>query len=446
MKDVVFVNPCFDYPVTKKNNLPIYNRIWPPLSIANCASILEREGYSVDIIDANAERLSIKETVEKAKDGRKVFITTSSLDRWQCPNFGLEVPVKIAESIQNDTDTYFIGYHGTVRSKEILEISGVDGIILGEPENNIESVVEDPRNAPNLAYINGDEFTINKDKEPIDLNEIPLPALHLLPMERYHYEIMGSNFTLLETSRGCPWSCNFCNKEMYGDSFRKKSFEKVKEEIEYVVEECDVKNLYFIDLEFTINRKLVEKICSFLIEKDYDLNWTCQTRLDTVDKDLLKMMRNAGCQFIHYGVETGSKEILDRIGKDISFEQIRKGIRITKESGIKSICFFMLGFPGETEENMNRTVEFANELNPEFASFNAVKPYPGTSFYENTGDINNLFPEYLRNEYSQEFLRKKINNAYKSFYIRPRYIIKNIFKNPKLLYKQWKLFFNYIFN
>lgn len=448
MSDIIFINPCFDYPVTRKNKIPVYNRIWPPLSLANCASILENKGYDVDIIDANAERLSIKETIKRAEKGKKVFITTSSLDRWQCPNFNIEVPLKLSRRLSEKREVYLMGYHGTVKPKEILKLSKADEVLIGEPESNIISILKEPEKAKSFAYKRNGDFAIHNQKETVNLNKIPLPAFHLLPMDKYLYEILGENFALLETSRGCPWNCIFCNKVMYPSRLKKKSLSKVKKEIEYVIERFGVKSLYFIDLEFTVNKNLVRKICDFLIEKNYDLKWTCQTRLDTVNKDLLDKMKQAGCEIIHYGVESGSKRILNWTEKNINFKDVKKGIRITKESGIKAVCFFMLGFPGETEREMDKTIEFAKELNPEYASFNVAKPYIGTKYFESIKeDINKdeIFPIYYNKQFSKEFLEKRVKEAYKRFYFRGSYIFPNVFRNPKMLWKQFKIFLNYVF-
>jgi radical SAM superfamily enzyme YgiQ (UPF0313 family) len=264
-------------------------------------------------------------------------------------------------------------------------------------------------------------------------------------MEKYFYEILGNNFALFEGSRGCPFSCTYCLKSMYGEDFRKKTPEKLINEVKYAIEKFNVKNGYFIDLEFCINKKLVEKLCDFLIEKKYDFHWTCQTRFDTVDLNLLKKMKRAGCKIIHFGVESGSQKILDKTKKQITIEQMKNTMKIVKKVKIKTVCFFIFGSPGETYEDMKMTVNLAKELNPTYSSFKIAVPYPKTKFYnqiKNEISDENLFPSSYGKQKELEKIRKK---AYCSFYLRPKYIFSRLKRGEiNLLIKQIKLFFKYV--
>ena len=444
-KKIVFINPLVESSSVRDN--PIYNRIWPPLSLANCGALLEKHGFDVKIIDANTEFIKPKEVVRKINGFDKVFITTSTLDRWQCPHLNINPFLELIREIKKlNLDIYVMGSHGTMRPKEMLKATNVKAIVRGEPELTVLEICKEKnlKKIKGITYEKNGKIISNINRPPLDLNKLPIPAFHLLPMKKYFYEILGNNFTLFEGSRGCPFSCIYCLKSMYGDGYRKKLPEKLIEEVKYGIENFNIKTAYFIDLEFCINRNLVEKLCDFLIEQKYDFKWTCQTRFDTIDLKLLKKMKKAGCEIIHFGVETGSPRIMNIVKKGITISQIKHGMKLTKKAGIKPVCFFMFGLPTETKKDMEMTIKLAKELNPTYASFHIATPYPGTEFYnmiKNEID-DELFPCYYGNENE---LKKTVNKAFLSFYLRPRYIFSRLREGEfKLLGKRIKLFFKYL--
>jgi anaerobic magnesium-protoporphyrin IX monomethyl ester cyclase len=210
-----------------------------------------------------------------------------------------------------------------------------------------------------------------------------------------------------------------------------------------VVKTVGARSLYFIDLEFTVNKKFVHLICDHMIKEDYNLRWCCQTRADMVDMDLLRKMKKAGCKLIHYGVETGSEKVMDSINKNISLSAIENGISMTKRAGIEAACFFMFGFPGETDDDMEATIRFALKLNPTYASFHIATPYPGTELHRMTG-TDELIPEAYTAEHSLDDLRNTVRDAMRRFYMRPYYILSHFFKGtPALWKKQIKLFLEF---
>jgi len=272
-----------------------------------------------------------------------------------------------------------------------------------------------------------------------------LPAFHLIDVGKYSYEILGNRLLLFEGSRGCPYPCIYCQKSMYGRSYRIKSPEKLIDEVDYGVKKFHAKSAYFIDLEFTLKRDFVEDVCNGLIKRNIQFRWTCQTRADTVDLDLLKLMRKAGCKLIHFGVETGSERVMETIDKKISLSRIADGILMAKKAGIDQACFFMFGFPTETEEDRLKTIAFAKMLNPTYASFHKVTPYPGTLLFEMVGDRckASLSPSWIE-EHDTDHLNKTIRQALLEFYVRRRYVCSNIlFSNPYHLIRKLRLFYNY---
>jgi len=442
-KKILLINPKVVW-----INSPAYDRKWPPLSLANSAAILEKNGFDVEILDANAENKSSEYIINKSPYFEKVFITTSQLDKWQCPETKIETYLNLINNIsKKNQNFYLIGVHGTIKPNEILKLTNAKAIIRGEPELTILDICLNKKlnEIDGITYKKNGKTVSNKNRKYLDLNKIPIPAFHLLPMEKYYYEIMGKKFTIFEGSRGCPFSCSYCLKSMYGTEYRKKPLEKMIEEIRYSIEKFGIKNAYFIDLEFCINKKLVESLCDYLIEKQYDFHWTCQTRFDSVDPGLIKKMKKAGCEIIHFGVESGSQRILDLINKGEIILQMKTVMKLMKKEKIKTVCFFMFGFPTETIEDRKMTIKLAKELNPTYASFHIAVPYPGTEFFNNVkNDINkeDLFPSHYGNKLELEKNRRK---AVKSFYLRPRYILERIAKGDfSLIFKQIRLYFSYL--
>lgn len=446
-QEITLINPCYEYPVVKRGKFVYYNKIWPPIDLANCGALLEKDGFKVKIIDANAERLSHSKVAELCKGSEKIFITSTPIDRWECPHPNIQPFINCVHEVRRKnpySKIFVMGTHGTVRPNEILELTGTDAVIRGEPELTVLDISKDNnlKNINGITYKSENKIISNPDQKLLDLDKLPIPAYHLLPIKKYFYDFLGKNFMLFEGSRGCPFNCIFCLKKTYGDKYRKKSPEKLTDEIKYAVKEFGIRNAFFVDLEFTINKKLVEYVCDFILNEKYNLRWSCQGRLDDVDKIMLMKMRKAGCKLIHYGVETGSERIMRLINKRITFDKIEEGMRLTKEVGIDSVCFFILGFPTETFEDMKKTIDLAIKLNPTYASFHLAIPYPGTVFYEMVKEnLNELFPSVYTGIYTEDQLKKIINHAFLKFYLLPTYIFSRLLKGDyKLLIHQLKLF------
>lgn len=383
-----------------------FKRPWPPLDLLNCAALFQDS----EILDLRAGD-KIKNQLEESD---LIFITSSPLDRWQCPNMEIEYFIKFVNSLKNREKIYLLGVHATLYSEKLMQQTKVKGIIKGPPEAAVRLIGQNPNISGIISPLD------------VDLNTFPLPAYNKIDLNNYHYELMGNRFAILETARGCPFQCSFCLKIMYGNKVIKKDLQKVKEEIDLLVK-LGAKNIYFIDLELTIEKDRVKTIANYIIEKKYKFNWCCQTRADAIDRELLALMKRSGCKLIHFGIESGSQRVLDSTNKKITIEKIRKGISMTKEAGIETAGFFMFGFPGETQQEMEQTIKFAKELNVDYASFHAVIPYPGTQITK--------APETS--------VSKLVKKAYIKFYLRPGRVISALLR-PKLLFNQVKLLYNFI--
>lgn len=445
---VLLLNPCWDYNPNKKG--PVYNRKFPPLELANIAALLERNNIEVSLHDANLDNLSPDKVAEKAIGFDKILITSSTLDKWICPNINIDIFIQTAKKISSfNNNVYLLGAHPTVFPKKILSLTGAKAAIIGEPELIASELVlkDDLSKTKGIAYFNSAGIYNENDKVGLlDLNNMPIPSFHLLKRGAYYYEVLGNDMMIFEASRGCPYPCIYCFKSMYSHSVRKKAASQIINEIKQAISTNNIKTAYFMDLEFTIAKKNVIQLCDLLISNSTPIKWCCQTRTDAVDKNLLEKMKQAGCTLIHYGVETGSERIMKLIKKNITKDKIIKGIKLTKEVGIDTACFFMFGFPTETKQEMDETISFAKELNPTYASFHIAIPYPNTELYETLKTKEeDSFPTHFADEFTLEELFKIERKAFLSYYIRSSYIIDRLLNsNLPSLWKQFKIFLWYI--
>ncbi len=418
---VLLVNPSYEYPVVKTKGIKRFGRIWPPLELLNIASLLLQKGIEVDILDANALKIENKKVVKIGKKYDKVFITSSPLDRWQCPFFDLRNFEEISKDLSEFTDVYLMGFYPSLNPKQFIERTKAKGVIVGEPELSVLEILEGKKNVEGV-YSNG-RFIPRKNF--LDLNSLPILPYEKLPLKMYKYELLDKNFFLFEASRGCPYNCFFCAKNVMYSNYRIKNAENVIKDIDEAYKKHKIKNGYFIDLEFNtkLNEKNVEKISLYLKERKYDFKWACQTRVDTVNYDILKKMKLGGCDLIHFGIESGSARIMKINGKGINKKQVEKAVKNCNKLGIRTVGFFMFGFYKEKLKDMIKTIEFAKKLKLTYASFHIATPYPNTKFYEIVKDyINEKNPFVYEYEVSLENIKKIISFAYKKFYLRPKSI------------------------
>jgi len=428
--NILLINPGWGGRISRKGQR--FNRAWPPLSLLICASLLERAGLRVKIVDGRVDRRWREKSARLARESDWIGLTSSPLDRWQCPNLEIESFIELARSLPSEK-LLIMGAHGSLFPEEMLRQTGARAVIIGEPEETLLSLVtrNDWESIPGLAFREDGKTSFTGVPTPAKIEEFPVPSFHLIDPSRYFYELMGKPFFLFESSRGCPYECSFCLKVMYGKGVRMKSTEKVMEEIDRAISVAGPSYGYLIDLEFTADRDHAMEICNGLISRNYPFSWCCQTRADAVDPELLTHMKRAGCRLIHFGVESGSQRVLDSTNKGISLEKIRRGIRLTRQAGIETACFFMLGFPGELHSEMEETLSFAEELNPTYASFHAVTPYPGTRIGQTATPSRNgagghmYFPAYCA-DHNPIILGKVARRAYLSYYLRLPYILSRL--------------------
>lgn len=421
MARVLLINPGWGDLVSRAGGR--HNRRWPPLDLLNCAALLRERGLEVELMDGRLGRLDPADVTRRARLAHLVCLTSSPLDRWQCPNLEVEQFQAMARGLSH-TRLVILGVHGTLFPQQMLESTGAWALVMGEPEEAVAALPFAPERAavPGLAWLEDGRLVTSQPRPPVDMAALPMPAFDLAPPKYYEYEAMGGNFALIEASRGCPFHCVFCLKKMYGPGVRYKDLDQVLAEVR-AVRDLGAKNLYFMDLEFTANRRRALELCRMLAEEGPGLPWCCQTRVDTVDEEVVAALKKAGCTLVHFGVESGSPRVLEYLRKDITPEQVRRAVELCRRAGIRTACFFMFGFPGETDEDRQATIDLARGLKVDLCSFHMASPYPGTAMAEQCPGLP-PFSEYDAVHYQREHLAKTVRQAFLSFYLKPGRLVR----------------------
>lgn len=446
---ILLINP--NWTGIRKQKQLQFKRFWQPLDLAIAAALLEKEGFSAQILDNNITRLSPVEIAKLSRGFEKIFVTSTPYDRWQCPSLNINFFFDTIQYVSKHR-LYIMGSHVTERPEAILKQSGARAAILNEPEQTIVDIAlrdissEVPFDIPGIAFFHNNQFVRSSFRGyQNNLDQLPQPAFHLLPMGKYFYELMGTHFTILESSRGCPYQCNFCYLGMYGTQYRQKSIGRVMDEIKHVTKQYSVKNIYFMDLEFGLNRNHLNSFCDALIREQIDIQWCCQTRVTDLNRETLRLMRDSGCSLIHFGVEAGTDRILKQIGKKIQVSDCIRTIKMAHEANIRTALFMNFGFPGETKEEMESTIDLAIRLNPTYVAFHLIVPFPGTDLAR---EVNldpeafpaNKYPHYNAVGHDLKTLKSILRKAYLRFYLRPSYFMRLFGKQTGHSIHQAKLF------
>lgn len=388
----IFINPPFLLQDRYGKDLKNFGAVSEPLGIAYIAAILEKNNYPVSIIDAPALNLRASDIIKQLAKDPPDLVGITVLTPMH------DVLKILAREIKENFSKIKIvigGAHATALPKEILsEIKEIDYVCIGEGEETITDLVRFLEGKKEISEVDGlvyridGEVVFNKPRDFIrDLDEIPLPARHLLPMERYTLTTsktkgVGYCPTLI-VARGCPFNCCYCSHP-FGRNFRHHSVEKILSEIKDLISKHNINQMNLEADTLTVDKKFFLDLCQGLIRVGISqkVRWTCESRVDTIDEEMLEAMKGAGCWQISYGVESGVQRLLDIINKGEKIEQIERIFRITQKKGITIRGFFMLGLPTETTEESWQTINFAKKLNSLWAQFTITIPYPGTTLFD----------------------------------------------------------------
>jgi anaerobic magnesium-protoporphyrin IX monomethyl ester cyclase len=417
------------------------NMIWPQMELAQMAAMLMPD-YTVEIIDANALRMSWPDFEAKLKELRPRFyltqVTAPTLTNDMYGAF-------LARSLGAITIAF--GTHVTPMPRETLEqFPALDFVLRGEPELTLRELMDtimaanglfktqdgqllradgkptdenghlaymmkdaDPMWTPawaieateeplpdermrltpthltairGLAWRHNSEVRVNWDRPFIrNLDDLPIPAHHMLPFDKYRIPAIKGPYTFIVTSRGCTAGCKYCIKHVsYQFSIRIRTPENIMEELR-VLKQLGIKHVHMYADLFTVNREQVIKLCQLMIQENLGLTWTCNSRVDYVDVEMLQLMGKSGCTYISWGIESANEQILKKAAKGYRLEQAPRALKWAHEAGIKNWGYFIIGLPGETPETIQQTIKFAKDLPLDIALFHVAAPYPGTPFF-----------------------------------------------------------------
>ncbi|MBU7032728.1 MAG: radical SAM protein [Theionarchaea archaeon] len=412
-----------------------------PFGLGYLAAVLETyTRCSVTIIDSKADGLTVKETADAICDlsPQIVGIGTYTYDY----TGGLTLAQTLKEN-DSHLSICFGGIHCSIFPEQTLSHPSVDFVIRGEGEYTLlEFVQEKPKNTIKGLSFKERGKIIHSPERPLisKLDSLPFLSYHLLSLEKYSPTAGQCRRTpaiSMKVSRGCPHDCIFCSSSIGGRSVRRFSPARICHEIQYLVESYGVREIVFMDDTMTYPREQMISLCDALIDKNFDLIWDCSTRVTAVDESLLSSMKEAGCNQISFGIESGDDAVLTSIRKGHTTRQVRKAVKMAHEVGLEVRGSFMIGFPEDTEESILRTIQFSQELDLDLASFYIATPYPGTEMFRWASENERLLTEewslfdqshcvmdipHVSPEDVFDFYRR----AWKSFYLRPRYLAKRL--------------------
>ena len=387
------------------------NMVWPQVSLAQMAALLSPT-YKVMVVDAIAERMSWPRFIKLLERyAPKFYLTQVTAPTLENDMYG----TFLAKS--RGARTIAFGTHVTPIPRETLRsYPSLDFVLLGEPDLTIRDLTDciekrtherseeitelfakhDPSYSPlanansngELAHVKGlvwrrqGEIVVNAPRPFVaDLNDMPLPRHELLPLQTYRMPMLKGPFTFIVPSRGCPAACTYCIKHVtYQNSVRTRSPENVMREL-WQLKRLGLNNVHMYADLFTVDREQVIGICQRMIDENIQLKWTCNSRVDFVDEELLRTMARAGCHLIAWGIESGNEQILKHARKGATPSKARQSLTWAKKAGIKNWGYFIIGLPGETEATIRETIDFAKALPLDIALFHIAAPYPGTPFF-----------------------------------------------------------------
>jgi anaerobic magnesium-protoporphyrin IX monomethyl ester cyclase len=390
--------------------------VWPQCSLAQHAALLQPD-YTFQIIDANAERMGWQEFERQLrKASPRYYLTQCTAPTLTNDMYG----VMLAKSLGATTMAF--GTHVTAMPMETLrDYPALDIVLRGEPEATFRELIDtlegrqadrpewvrellqktdptwqepipaadvsadggvDLSSVKGVTWRQGGRIIMNEARPFIpDLDDLPMPLYEQLPLDKYRMPLMKGPFIFLVTSRGCTAGCKYCIKHVsYQWSVRLLSPERIMREL-WRLDELGIHNIHMYADLFTVNRDQVVDLCRRIIDEKLKIRWTCNSRVDYVDEEMLRLMGQAGCWMISWGIESGNEEILKRAAKGTDPRKARYALTWARKAGIKNWGYFIVGLPGETEQTIRQTIDFAKRLPLELALFHIAAPYPGTPFF-----------------------------------------------------------------
>jgi len=416
--------------------------IVPPNGILSIAAYLERHGYRVEVVDGFAEphaddRIRQYLLAERPATIGFSCITSNFLDGVRMATMAKDVLPGIRVLVG--------GAHGSALREKVLEaFSVIDVVVVGEGERTVLEYVE--AEGENLSAIEGlvyreaDGAVIftGRREDPIDLDTLPFPAYEKLKNFPHAYKLPIFNYPTTPhssciASRGCPYACSYCDRSVFGKSFRYNSAEYMYEHLRYLKDRYGLKHILFYDDQFTFNRRRVVDFCTMMIDRPLGMGFNCVVRAEHVDRELLTLMKKAGCWMISMGIETGDKELLAQHRKNPDLDMLASRVRMIRDAGIRVKGLLMMGLPGETEASIRRSMDYVFSL--PLNDFNVTKftPFPGAPLYERIHELGEFNEDWERMDcmnflfvtrgMTRERLEQLFAEFYRRHYSRPKTLL-----------------------
>jgi anaerobic magnesium-protoporphyrin IX monomethyl ester cyclase len=418
------------------------HQLYLPIGLAYLAAVLEQNGYDVTVIDCPAQGVDLKQLKTRLASINPDVIGITSMTPTIQSAF---LSAGAAKEACPDAMVVLGGPHATFMDEQVLEEEpALDVVVRGEGEETLLELtknVSDPKSLNNIEGITfrKDGKTVRNPTRPFihNLDELPRPAYKHFDLEKYR--LFGRRMLPVMTSRGCPSQCSFCTTaRMFGKGFRARSPTNIVDEMEWLKNEHGADAFSFYDDTFTLDKKRALKICDEIRDREIGLPWDCQTRVSVVSEEILSKMRKANCQQVFFGVESGCQKILDAVNKGTTVEQNERAIKLAKAAGLFVSISVIIGYPGETKEMLQETVDLIRRAEPDDVYFCVATPYPGTELRKvvermdwkmsnDWGQYDTTMPVFANPNLSAEEVRKLRTSFYNSFYS-PKYVLRHLFK------------------
>ena len=419
--------------------------------MASVAAYCKMKGFiNIKFIDPNIECISKEKYASFLKDNKFDVVAFSSFTA--SITYTLET-IRLVKKTLPGCIIVLGGIHASLLPEETMqECKELDFVAIGEGEITfnelLESIISDKQygNIDGIMWRKDGKIARNKPRQLVsDINMLPMPLYDLFPMEKYQAQATHSKvfptYTML-VSRGCCFNCAFCNAtDIHGRKVRYKSISLIMEEIKYLKEKFGARGITFYDSTFTANKNWVREFCNELIRQGIKITWDCSTRTDTIDEDLLKLMKMAGCWSVSFGIESGNQKSLNLIRKNNTVETNTKGVKLANRLGFFVATNYIIGIPGEDYSDAMNTIKYAKKLGAHQALFYLPIPYPKTPLYdickaENTINPNATWkdynaldfdnPIYINPKIGKKKMKELYNYAFKTYYRTPMVLLRNI--------------------
>lgn len=421
--------------------------IFPSLALLQLAAWLRQHGYPVDLIDLHAENLYPKDAVSRVREFQPDIVALTS------KTLGWPAVIEIGQMVREAMPKAVIvvgGPHMAIYPKESLTWDCFDIGVGGDGEETMLDIADHYESGSPLENIPGTWWRA-KDGEilqgppravPKDIDRYPMPAWDLIDINRYHCLTLLKPFATMVTTRGCPWHCGYCS-QVYSDKLRFRSPGLVVDEMEFLEKTYGVKEIVMFDETFTIGKKRMRTLAEEILRRNLKVRFNIRARVDTVDREVLTLLKRAGLRSIHMGVEAGTDRVLKIMNKQITREQTERAFRIAREVGIETRGYFMVGYYDTSPQDIDEMINFSSSIGLDWASYSVATALPATDLYriaQERGYVDGDFwrrytingggpiPQLETETFTAEQLRQYRTKAYMNFYLRPDLIRRKLSK------------------